>query len=98
MSMGNFPKSLSQRIFAGRFLVGRLGVSCREVGRPRYGEEGRRPGMAGHRRPEGFSTGEHIVRDMTSFKQQATMINKQPNTRKTISATLKNMSSHRPGQ
>ena len=26
MSIGNFPKSLSQAILAGRFLVGRLGV------------------------------------------------------------------------
>ena len=27
MSMGNFPDSLSQAVLAGRFLVGRLGVS-----------------------------------------------------------------------
>ena len=28
MSIGNFPESLSQAILAGRFLVGRLGVSA----------------------------------------------------------------------
>ena len=42
MSIGDFPESLSQRILAGRFLVGRLGVVS-QAGRREAGFGGRQP-------------------------------------------------------